>query len=392
MKKVIVKNNVIPKLKRFFPWVYRNELKKIPKNVKSGELISIFSSDGKFLGIGYINLNSVITVRVLSFNKEKIDIDFFKRRIVKALEKRNNLKNITNGYRIIHSEADFLPGLIVDFYDNYLSIQINTAGMENFRQEILSVLIDLIKPKGIYEKSDKKSREKEGLKTEEKTIYGSIPNEIIIYENNLRFVVDLTDSQKTGFYLDQRKNRMIVSNYSEGKILDLFSNSGGFGIYSYHKGADFVKFVDISPNAIKHLKRNCEINKIKKNYSIVKEDVFDFLKREEEKGEKYDLIIIDPPSFAKTVKEKEGALKGFKYLISRGLNILKDYGHLAIFSCSHSISMEDLKRLSLEIASKNRVYLEIVEHLYQDNRDHPYILNIDNSLYLKGLLLKKIKI
>ncbi|RUM58914.1 MAG: class I SAM-dependent rRNA methyltransferase [Persephonella sp.] len=297
MKKVIVKNNVIPKLKRFFPWVYRNELKKIPKNVKSGELISIFSSDGKFLGIGYINLNSVITVRVLSFNKEKIDIDFFKRRIVKALEKRNNLKNITNGYRIIHSEADFLPGLIVDFYDNYLSIQINTAGMENFRQEILSVLIDLIKPKGIYEKSDKKSREKEGLKTEEKTIYGSIPNEIIIYENNLRFVVDLTDSQKTGFYLDQRKNRMIVSNYSEGKILDLFSNSGGFGIYSYHKGADFVKFVDISPNAIKHLKRNCEINKIKKNYSIVKEDVFDFLKREEEKGEKYDLIIIDRSIF-----------------------------------------------------------------------------------------------
>ena len=391
MKKVVVKNSVIPKLKRLFPWIYRNELRKVPKSSKSGELVSIFSSDGKFLGIGYINLNSVITVRVLSFNKEKIDIDFFKRRIVKALEKRNNLKNITNSYRIIHSEADFLPGLIVDFYDNYLSIQINTAGMENFRQEILSVLVDLIRPKGIYEKSDKKSREKEGLKTEEKIIYGNIPKEIIIYENNLKFIVDLIDSQKTGFYLDQRKNRMIVSNYSKGKVLDLFSNSGGFGIYSYHKGADFVKFVDISPNAIKHLEKNCEINEIK-NYSIVKDDVFDFLKREEERGEKYDLIIIDPPSFAKTVKEKEGALKGFKYLISKGLNLLKYSGHLAIFSCSHSITMEDLKKLSLEVASKNRIYLEIVEHLYQDNRDHPYILNMENSLYLKGLLMRKIKI
>ncbi len=389
MKKVIVKSSVVDKLKRLNPWIYKNEIKKLPKNLKIGDLVNIYSPRGEFLATGYINPKSVIAIRVLSFNEEKIDIYFFRSRIKRAIEKRKNLKSITNSYRLIHSEADFLPGLIVDYYDNYLSVQINTAGIERFRNEIISVLIDEIKPKGIYEKSDRKAREKEGLETEEKLLYGTISDKLLLEENKIKFILDLKNSQKTGFYLDQRKNREVVSRYSKGKVLDIFSNSGGFGIYSFYNGAEYIKFVDISSNAIHQLEENCLLNNIK-NYSIVKEDAFDFLKNELNKGERYDLIVLDPPPFAKTKRERDGALRGFKYLISHSLKLLNNEGYLAVFSCSYSITMEDLKALSLELSSKEKVYLEVVEHLYQDTRDHPYMLNIPNSLYLKGILLRKI--
>ena len=391
MKKVVVKKSVIEKLKGLNLWIYQNEIKKLPKDINSGDTVKIFSPKGKFLAIGYINPQSVIAVRVLSFREEKIDKEFFRKRILNAIRKRKNLKGITNSYRLIHSEADFLPGLIVDYYDNYLSIQINTAGIERFRKEIIDILVEELKPSGIYEKSDKKSREKEGLTTEERILHGSIPDKFILKENDVRFVLDLKNSQKTGFYLDQRKNREIVSKYATGKVLDIFSNGGGFGIYSYYHGAKFIKFVDISPNAINQLEENCKLNNLK-NYKIVKEDAFDFLKKEVDKGGKYNLIVLDPPPFAKTKRERDGALRGFKYLISHCLKLLDNNGYLAVFSCSHSITMEDLKDISLELSSKEKIYLEVVEHLYQDTRDHPYILSIPNSLYLKGILLKKLTI
>jgi len=388
MKKVIVKRQAEEKLKYFMPWIYENEILKYPKDVKAGEIVDIYSKNGKFLARGYINPKSKITVRVLTFHKEEINKEFFRKRILIALSKRKNISQITNAYRVVYAEADFLAGLIIDKYDEYLTIQINTAGMENFRKEILEVLIEELNPKGIYEKSDKKSREKEGLPTEEKIIYGNIPDKLEIVENNIKFVVYLKESQKTGFYLDQRKNRKEVAEYSSGNVLDLFSNAGGFGIYAYKNGADFVKFVDVSPNAIKHLEENIKLNKIEK-YEIVKQDAFDFLKEELKKNIKYNLIIIDPPAFAKTKKEREGALRGFKYLILNSIKLLNENGYIAVFSCSHSITMEDLKRVSLEASKDTKFQLEVIQHLYQD-LDHPYILNIPNSLYLKGLLLRRV--
>jgi len=387
-KKVIVKKSAEEKLKYFFPWVYENEILKYPKNVEAGDLVDVYSKNGKFLGRGYINPKSKITVRILTFKKEPINREFFKKQIERAIDKRKIFKNITNAYRVIHSEADFLSGLIVDKYDDYLTVQINTAGMERFRNDILEILVETLSPKGIYEKSDVKAREKEGLETEEKVLYGQIPDKIEIEEYQIKFIVYLKESQKTGFYLDQRKNRKIVGSYAKGNVLDLFSNAGGFGIHAYKNGAEFVKFVDISPNAIKQLEENVKLNGIE-NYEIVKEDVFDFLKKELKTGIKYDLIILDPPAFAKTKREREGALRGFKYLILNSLKILKENGLLAVFSCSHSITMEDLKKVSLEASKDTGFRLEILEHLYQD-LDHPYILNIPNSLYLKGFLMRKI--
>ena len=391
MKQVVIKNIAVGKIKSFNPWIYKNEIKKIPKDLKSGEVVEIYSPNGKFLGIGYANPLSKITVRVLSFfEKVNIDQNFFEKRINEAFQKRKKFIKNSNAFRIIHSEADNLPGLIVDYFNGYLSIQINTAGMENFRKEIIQSLIKILNPKGIYEKSDEKARKKEGLETEEKVIFGEIPEKIIIEENDIKFYVHLKISQKTGFYLDQRKNREVVSKYVEKgfDVLDLFSNTGGFGIYAGKKGAEFIKFVDISDTAVPLIKENAELNNIQ-NYEIVKKNVFHFLKEEIETENRYDLIILDPPSFAKTKHEKEGALRGFKYLILNSLKLLNKNGYLAVFSCSHHVSLEDLLEVTKEASKDTLTRVEILEHLFQDI-DHPFILNIPMSLYLKGLFFRKV--
>ncbi len=391
MKVVTVKKEAVQKLKNFNPWIYRKELKSIPKSVIPGELVEVLSPDGKFLGIGYANPRSNITVRILSFDRRSIDKKFFKERIERAYIKRKKYIKNTNAFRVVHSEADGLPGLIVDYYDNYLSIQINTAGMEVFRKEIIESLIEIIKPFGIYDKSDSKVRDIEGLFTENKVIYGDVPEKILVKEENIRFYVYLKEGQKTGAFLDQRKNRKIVCKYVEKgfKVLDVFSNIGGFGISAYKNGAGFVKFVDVSQKVIGQLKENIDLNVVK-NFEIVKEDAFKFMKKEVvEKRNFYDLIILDPPPFAKTKHEKQGALRGFKYLLVTGLKLLKKEGLIAVFSCSHHVSLDDLKKVSLEVSKDTGFQLEVMEHMFQDI-DHPYILNIPNSLYLKGLLLRKL--
>ncbi len=386
MKKVIVNKSGYEKLSYFNPWLYRNEIKKFPKNVTAGSLVEIYSEKGQSLGIGYINPKSLITVRVLSFEKENIDINFFIKKIKKALEKRKKLEKITDSYRIIHSEADDIPGLIVDKYKNYLSVQFNTLGINNFKNEIIEALIKILNPEGIFQKCDEKVAKIEGFECQEKEISGKVPEEIIINENNIKFLVSIKEGQKTGFFLDQRKNRKIVSNYVEKgfKVLDLFSNAGGFGIYAQKAGASEVDFVDISKQACESIEKNCKLNNIK-NYNIYNEDAFDFLNKNQKK---YNLIVIDPPPFAKTKKEKEGAVKGLQYLVINSIKALEnEEGYIAVFSCSHHISFEELNRVLLFSSFKTKKKITVLEHMYQDI-DHPIVLNIPNSLYLKGYLVK----
>jgi len=329
LKTITIKKEAVEKVLYFNPWIYRREIKYMPKSIIPGELVQVLTPDGKFLAIGYANPKSNITVRILSF------------------EKRN----------------------------------INTAGIEVFRKEIVDSLIEIIRPFGIYDKSDPKVRDKEGLFTENKVIYGEVPERVLIKENGVRFYAYLKEGQKTGAFLDQRKNRKIVSDYVEKgfRVLDVFSNIGGFGIYAYTKGAEFVKFVDISEKVVNQLKENIELNLVK-NYEIVNEDAFKFMKNEMKKKEQYDLIVLDPPPFAKTKHEKQGALRGFKYLILTGLKLLRKNGLMAVFSCSHHVSLEDLKRTALDASRDTKFRVEILEHMFQDI-DHSYILNIPNSLY-----------
>ena len=367
------------KLKKKFPWVYKNEIISIPE-CNPGDVADLMYK-GEYVATAFLNPLSKITARVISFDKMHINRKFFENRIKAAIEKRNGLEKITNSYRLIHSEADFLPGLIVDKYGEYLVLSITTAGMENFKGIILEILIDLLKPKGIYEKGDK-IRQKEGLEVASQKLYGEIEDDFIIIENNKKFLTNLISGQKTGFFLDQRRNRRIVGKYGNKKTLDLFANAGGFGIYA---NAEFTKFVEISANACSLIEKNCELNNLK-NYEIVKMDVFKFLEKE---NEKYDLIIIDPPAFAKNKNAKKGALKGWKYLIVNSLKLLEKGGFLALFSCSYAINQKDLLDLALSSSIIDNSYLEVIEFLKQDI-DHPYVLNIPNSLYLTGLLLRKV--
>ncbi|MDQ7055445.1 MAG: class I SAM-dependent rRNA methyltransferase [Persephonella sp.] len=367
--------------------VLQERNKKVPSDIEKGEIVQVFTSSGRLVGTGYFNPVSKISLRMLTFKKEGGIKSLIKRRIEEAYKKRKKLLKNTTAFRVVHSEGDLLPGLIVDYYDGYLSVQINTAGMERLRDLIINTLIEQINPRGIYDRSDRKVREIEGLETDNRLIYGEIPDNIVINENGIHFTVSLSEGQKTGFYLDQRKNRQTVSQYIEKGfiVLDLFSNAGGFGIYCYKKGADYVKFVDVSSSAVKQLRENCKLNSIG-NFDVAEEDAFDFLKKE---SQRYNMIIIDPPSFAKTRHEKEGALRGFKYLILKGLKLLEKNGYIAVFSCSFHVTMDDLVNVSLSAAQDTGSILEIVEFMYQD-LDHPVLLNMQNTLYLKGVLLRKL--
>lgn len=391
MKKVILNSAGVEKVRLRNLWVYNREIKNLSKNIKPGEIVKIYSPSGRFLATGYVNPNSKITVRILSFEDIEVDYRFLKTRIQQAYEIRKPLFSKTDAFRIVHAEADFLPGFVVDYYAGYLSVQINTAGMESLRQILIDALVDVVRPKGIVEKSDKTSRQLEGLPAEDRVIYGDIPQKIIIQENGVVFYIKLLDSQKTGFYLDQRRNRQVVASYvqKDFKILDLFSNTGGFGVHCAMKGAGFVKFVDISPTATGLIEENLKLNSIK-NYQIVKKDVFDFVKEELKDGQRYDIIILDPPPFAKSKNEKEGALRGFKYLILSCLKLLEHGGYLAVFSCSHHISHQDLLDTTLQALEDTGSVVRYVQYLSQDI-DHPYILNVPNSLYLKGFLLQKVR-
>jgi len=385
--KVYVKKTAYEKLKKRFVWVYKNEIEKAPE-CDLGSVVDVYYKD-KFLGVAFYNSVSKICLRILSFKKENINRDFFKKSLLKAFKKRSKNfaskrikinQSVTNSFRLVHSEADYLPGLIVDKYEDNLVVSFTTAGMDNYKGIIIELLIELLNPKGIYEKGDK-IRKKEGLEAVSRLLYGEVDDEFVIEENFKKFVTFLKEGQKTGFFLDQRYNRRRVAHFKGKKTLDLFSNAGGFGIYSK---SQFVKFVEISALACELIEKNCKLNGLE-NYEIVKADVFKFLEGEKET---YDLIIIDPPAFAKTKSAKKGAMKGWKYLIANSLKLLEEGGYLALFSCSHSLNSKDLSDLALSSAVLNECDLEVIEFLKQDI-DHPYLLNIPNSLYLTGVLLRK---
>jgi 23S rRNA (cytosine1962-C5)-methyltransferase len=389
VRDVIINKAASEKVAHFFPWVYDNEILRCPQDMGRGELVRVCSPSGSFLGVGYINLKSTVAVRILSFMERPIDREFLREKISKAWERRQSLMRHTNACRVVHSEADDLSGFIADYYNGCLSIQINTAGMENLRSGIISALAQVINPRGIYERSDARSRAKEGLDAAEGVLFGEIPDEIVVEENGVRFCIRMRESQKTGFYLDQRRNREIIAScVGEGfRVLDVFSNTGGFGIHAALRGAAAVTLVDTSSLALDLAVVNARLNGLK-NMAVAKADAFDYLDGAFKKGKRYDLIVLDPPSFTKTKNSKGGALKGYRRLMLAGLRLLRAEGYLALFSCSYHVSLEDLMRISLEAAEETDSRLEVVEHLFQD-RDHPYIISIPQSFYLKGVFFRK---
>ncbi|WP_332445106.1 class I SAM-dependent rRNA methyltransferase [Wolinella succinogenes] len=391
MQKVTLKKSALPAFRTLPAWIYGSQLESLPSSLEQGELVHLYSPKQEFLALGYINPKSQIALRILSFTQKSFTPEELKKRLQKAILKRESLLLKTNGARLIHSESDELPGLIVDSYANHLSLQINTAGMERFRPLILESLKELLSPLSIIDKSDEKSRQLEGLESSNGVIFGEVPQEILLQEEGARFGINLLEGQKTGYYLDQRQNRLLLAEIAKGKrVLDLFCNGGGFGIHALLKGAKEALFIDSSEMACEQVKKNLSLNQLENKGRIISANVFDELKGLREREEKFDLIILDPPSFAKTKEQQKGAMNGWKYLIIGAIKVAAPKARIALYSCSYHMGLNELAQVALEASRDSYTRLQILQYHLQDI-DHPAILNMPHSLYLRGIVFEVLK-
>lgn len=386
MTTLTIKNSRVGPILGRHPWVFSGALKFPPNdNIESGTPVRLVDEDKKFLAQGYFNSYSQISVRIWSYDEnEEVNDDFFLRRIEKAYAIRAQYvaSKKTDSYRLVHSENDLLPGLIVDKYADYLVIQCHTAGINFWKQTIVDALIKVLKPKGIYERSEVASRKVEKDEGTSGLLYGKVPEKIKITENGFKFYVDVIHGQKTGFFLDQREKRQALAKYVEGKkVLNCFSYTGGFSVYALAANASKVTSVDVSKDALSLAKANVALNKLDESKcEFVAEDVKEFL-RKQEKGA-YDVIILDPPAFIKDRRKINEGLVGYKKINEQALAILPPGGILVSCSCSAHLSMPSFRYMLSESAGRSRRTLKILE-TFTHAPDHPELVAFTEGEYLK---------
>nr|WP_314530486.1 class I SAM-dependent rRNA methyltransferase [uncultured Fusobacterium sp.] len=387
--KIIVKKDKEQKILNFYPNVYKDEIKEILGEVKTGDVVDIITNDMKFLARGYVTEGTSAFVRVLTTKDEKIDKKFIFERIKIAYEKRKHLLDETNSVRVFYSEADYIPGLIIDKFDKWVSIQFRNSGVEIFRQEILEAVKKYIKPKGIYERSDVENRIIEGVEEKTGVLFGEIPERIIMEDNGVKYSIDIVDGQKTGFFLDQRDSRKFISKYinNQTRFLDVFSSSGGFSMAALKCGAKEVVALDKDAHALELCYENYKLNDFSSNFSTVEGDAFLMLNTLTTRNKKFDIITLDPPSL---IKKKTDIYKGrdfFMDLCDKSFKLLENGGILGVITCAYHISLQDLIEVTRMAASKNNKLLSVIGINYQPE-DHPWILHIPETLYLKALWVK----
>ena len=404
--RIILKPGEELRILKGHPWVYDNEIETTITTKPDGILLpgtvaDVESSNKKYLGRAFVNPHSKIRARIFSRSKEGVDKGFFKRRFREAINRRRLTYNLNiESARLIFGEADFLPGLVVDRYvghevgneeqrASWLSVQFLTAAMDVRRDEIVEALIDVLsddigKPLGIMERSEARVRELEGLPIQSNVIYGSIPEEgIVIQENGLRFFVNISGGQKTGHFLDQKRNRRLAASFAQNRrCLDVCCNTGGFAINAASSGASSVIALDISTQALDAVKYNASLNGVSNKITVLEADIFDSLRLMEKKGETFDWIVLDPPAFAKTKKSLTGALRGYKEINLRAMNLLEKNGILITCSCSAALREEEFKSLITDAAFDAGKRLQRLSFTYQAE-DHPILEGFDESLYLK---------
>ena len=384
LKVILKKNEEIEKLNGY-PWIFSNEIYNFEGEIKSGEICKVYTSNNIFLCYGFFNANSKIMVRILSFDEnEIINKEFFKKRIEYALEHRKNLG--WNSTRLIFSEADFLPGLIVDKYGDYLSVQFMSLGMDMIKKDIVDILVELTGCKGIYERSDMPVREKEGLEQTKGYLYGNFNPRVEVEEDGIRFIVDIENGQKTGYFLDQKLNRDILRLYAKNQIvLDAFSNVGGFALHACKYGALHVDACDISQRACDEIMINAKMN----GYNQLEAkcvDVFDYL-RNPDNINKYSVIILDPPAFSKNKDSLKNAYRGYKEINMQAMKIIKSGGYLLTFSCSQHMTPDIFMQMINEAAIDAKRTVQFLDFRIQAP-DHPALLKSEEQLYLKCMILR----
>ncbi len=369
-------------------WVYDNEIDSIMGSFENGDIVTVHDFDGYFLGYGFINTKSKITVRILSRKKDTvIDDAFLEERVQAAWDYRKQVID-TGSCRLIFGEADFLPGIVVDKFADVLVVESLALGIDKLKLQILDAVKrvlakDGITIRGIYERSDAKVREQEGMERYKGFIGEPFDTRVEIVENGVKYIVDVEDGQKTGFFLDQKKNRAAMHSVCKGKrVLDCFTHTGSFALNAGIAGAREVIGVDASELGVEQARENARLNGLEDKVSFVCADVFDFLPALEEKGEKFDVVILDPPAFTKSRNSIKNAVKGYREINVRGMKLVKDGGFLATCSCSHFMDPELFHKTIMEAARGAHKRLRQVEFRTQAP-DHPILWAADSSYYLK---------
>ena len=388
-KKVYLKAGKEESLKRFHPWVFSGAIARIEGEPEEGEIVDVYTSKKEFIACGHFQIGS-IAVRVLTFRQEEINRDFWKRRLEVALDLRRSLNLVDNPendtYRLVHGEGDNLPGLIIDVYGQTAVMQAHSAGMHVYRMEIAEALSEVMGDivKNIYYKSETTLPFKADLGHENGFIKGGSPENVAL-ENGLKFHVDWLKGQKTGFFVDQRENRHLLERYSKGRnVLNMFCYTGGFSFYAMRGGANLVHSVDSSAKAIDLTNQNVELNfPGDERHQAFAEDAFKYLDR---MGDQYDLIILDPPAFAKHRDALRNALRGYSKLNAKAFEKIKPGGILFTFSCSQVVDKKDFRNAVFTAAAQSGRSVRILHQLTQPG-DHPVNIYHPEGEYLKGLVL-----
>lgn len=389
MAQVVLMEDKEKKIRNFYPNVFKDEIKYTIGEIKNGDVVDVVREDMMFVGRGYVTEGTSAFVRVLTTQDEPIDKDFIYRKIKEAYDKRDFLKAETNCARVFFSEADGIPGLVIDKFEKYISIQFRNSGVETFRQTIINAVKKYMKPKGIYERSDVENRVHEGVEEKTGVIYGEIPAEIVMEDNGLKYTIDIVNGQKTGFFLDQRDSRKFIRPFLNEKtrFLDVFSSSGGFSMAALKENCEKVVAIDKEPHALELCHKNYELNGFTNSFETLEGDAFMLLKTLITRGEKYDVITLDPPSLIKKKIDIKRGRDFFYELCNSSFKLMDKGGILGVITCAYHISLQDLLEVTRMAASNNGKMLQVIGINYQP-ADHPWILHVPETLYLKALWVK----
>lgn len=391
IKKIVLQKGKEKSLQRFHPWVFSGAIAKQDHSIYDGDVVEVYDFANQYLATGHYH-NSSTCVKIFSFDKIVPDDAFWKMKVAKAIDYRRTIGLIdhpkTNIFRLINGEGDGLPGLIVDWFDGNVVLQFHSYGMYLLKETFVQILTDLFqnKIKSIYNKSVATLPEIKSFEPVDELLYGSF-DEVLVNENGIPFYINIVKGQKTGFFIDQRDNRKMVGEYAKGKdVLNLFSYTGGFSGYALAGGANRVHSVDISKKAIDFAEKNIAVlgKKYLEKHESFTENVFDFLENADDK--RYDVIVLDPPAFAKHHKVKDQGIKGYRNLNRKAMQKVKDGGLLFTFSCSQAISKEDFQTIVFSAAAMENKRVRVVKHL-EAAPDHPVDIFHPEGSYLKGLLL-----
>ncbi len=387
MAKVFLRKTRESRVHSGHPWVFLSDIEKVEGEFENGDVVDVASWRGTFLGKAFYNPKSQIALRMLTTHDEEINEEFWAKRVRAAWEYRKLLCDPMS-CRLIFSESDFIPGLIVDKFEDVLVMQSLCLGVEKWKSTIARLLVDIVRPRGIYERSDVPVRRLEGLEQTTGRIFGLIPDRVEMKENGIKFMVDVKNGQKTGFFLDQKENRAAIEPFCRNaKVLDCFCHNGSFSLHAAKFGAKSVLGVDISEEAVEVCRENARINGLDEVAKFEVHNCFDHLRELTDAKEKFDLVILDPPAFTKTRSAVEGALRGYKEINLRGLKLVREGGFLVTCSCSQHVSPAQFQEVINQAARDSKKKVRLVENRTQA-KDHPILPASPETQYLKCMILQ----